>query len=141
VTVAPSAGASDRRSSKAPNVFGLRSGPAPALYVALAQEAPVLMADEPTAHLDLGAAAAMARLLRGLAGDGLGVVLVVHDLALAAAVADRVVVLAEGRSVASGPPADVLDAERLAAVWRVDAALQADEKGRTALRVDWLGGS
>jgi iron complex transport system ATP-binding protein len=111
------------------------------IAVALAQEAPVLMADEPTAHLDLGAATAMARLLRGLAADGLGVALVAHDLALAAAVADRVVVLADGRSVASGPPGEVLDAERLAAVWRVDAALQADEAGRTALRVDWLGGS
>ncbi len=108
--------------------------------VALAQEAPVLIADEPTSHLDLGATADMARLLRRLAGEGLGVVLVVHDLALAAAVADRVVVMAGGRSVAAGAPADVLDADTLRTVWKVDAALEHDGSGRTALRVGWLMG-
>ena len=94
------------------------------IAVGLAQEAPALIADEPTAHLDLGATAAVARLLRGLADDGLAVLLVVHDLALAAAVADRVVVLSRGRAVATGAPADVLDPDRLAEVWNVDAALE-----------------
>jgi iron complex transport system ATP-binding protein len=109
------------------------------IAVALAQEAPVLIADEPTAHLDLGAAAGLARLLRGLTADGLAVILVVHDLALAASVADRVVVMADGRSVATGAPDAVLDPERIAAVWRVDATLERDAEGRTALRVGWLG--
>jgi iron complex transport system ATP-binding protein len=107
------------------------------IAVGLAQEAPALIADEPTAHLDLGATAAVARLLRGLADDGLAVLLVVHDLALAAAVADRVVVLSKGRAVATGAPADVLDPDRLAEVWNVDAALEA-AGGRTALHVAWL---
>lgn len=106
--------------------------------VALAQDARALIADEPTSHLDLGGATVMAALLRGLADDGLAVVLVVHDLALAAAVADRVVVISHGRSVASGPPCDVLDRERLASVWHVDAALEACD-GRTGLSVAWLG--
>lgn len=105
------------------------------IAVGLAQEAPVLIADEPTSHLDLGATAIVARLLRGLADDGLSVILVVHDLALAVAVADTVVVMADGRSAATGPPRDVITPERLAEVWRVDAAL--DERG--ALHVDWLG--
>jgi iron complex transport system ATP-binding protein len=109
------------------------------IAVALAQEAPVLIADEPTAHLDLGAAAGLARLLRGLTADGLAVILVVHDLALAAAVADRVVVMADGRSVATGAPGEVLSRERIAAVWRVDAALERDDDGRTGLRVGWIG--
>jgi iron complex transport system ATP-binding protein len=109
------------------------------IAVALAQQAPVLLADEPTSHLDLGATATMARLLRGLAADGLGIVLVVHDLALAAAVADEVVVMAGGRSVATGAAAEVLDAARLATVWSVDAVLETGAPGRTALRVDWLG--
>ncbi|HKG39023.1 MAG TPA: ABC transporter ATP-binding protein [Conexibacter sp.] len=108
------------------------------IAVALAQEAPALIADEPTSHLDLGAAAGVARLLRGLADEGLAVVLVVHDLALAAAVADRVVVMAAGRTVADGPAHDVLHAERIAEVWHVDAALERDADGRTALRVGWL---
>ena len=104
------------------------------IAVGLAQEAPVLIADEPTSHLDLGATAAVARLLRGLADDGLSVILVVHDLALAVAVADTVVVMADGRSAATGAPREVLTPERLAEVWRVDAAL--DERG--ALHVNWL---
>jgi len=108
------------------------------IAVALAQQAPVLMADEPTAHLDLGATATLARLLRGLTQDGIAVILVVHDLALAAAVADTVVVVAAGRTVATGAPADILDRELLADVWRVDAALQTSADGHTALHVDWL---
>jgi iron complex transport system ATP-binding protein len=106
--------------------------------VALAQEAPALLADEPTSALDLGATSTMARLLRGLADDGLAVVLVVHDLALAAAVADEVVVMSKGRTVAAGPPGDVLTESLLADVWHVDATLSGGD-GRTALHVDWLG--
>ncbi len=103
------------------------------IAIGLAQEAPVLIADEPTSHLDLGATATVARLLRGLADDGLSVILVVHDLALAAAVADSVVVMDGGRTAASGTPNAVLTPERLRDVWRVDAQLDGG-----ALRVDWL---
>jgi len=105
------------------------------IAVALAQEAPTLIADEPTSHLDLGATAEAARLLRGLADDGLAIVLVLHDLALAAAIADRVVIVSEGRSVATGTPGEVFDPERLARIWRVDASLESG-----ALSVAWLGG-
>jgi len=108
------------------------------IAVALAQEAPVLMADEPTSHLDLGATVSVARLLRGLADEGLAVLLVAHDLALAAAVADTVVVMSEGRSVAAAPPGRALTRERLAEVWGVEASLQASRGGRTALHVGWL---
>lgn len=109
------------------------------IAVALAQEAPVLMADEPTAHLDLGATATLARLLRRLTEEGLAVVLVVHDLALAAAIADAVVVVHAGRTIAAGPPHEVLDNDRLAHVWQIHAELETTSDGRTALHVDWLG--
>jgi iron complex transport system ATP-binding protein len=108
------------------------------LAVGLAQGAPALIADEPTSALDLGATATIARLLRRLADEGLGIVLVVHDLALASAIADQVVVVAAGRTVAAGPADEVLTAERLADTWRVDAALRVDPAGRTALHVGWL---
>jgi iron complex transport system ATP-binding protein len=111
------------------------------LAVALAQEAPLLIADEPTASLDLGAAVTVARLLRELADDGLGVVLVVHDLALAAAVADEVVVVHGGRTVAAGAAEEVLTPERLATVWEVDAELDRGDGTRTALRVGWRTGA
>jgi iron complex transport system ATP-binding protein len=107
--------------------------------VALAQEAPALLADEPTSSLDLGATSLMARLLRGLADDGLAVVLVVHDLALAAGVADEVVVVSRGETVCHGAPAEILTPEVLADVWHVSAGLTATPGGHTALHVDWLG--
>jgi iron complex transport system ATP-binding protein len=108
------------------------------IAVGLAQDAPVLLADEPTSHLDLGATVVVARLLRELADDGLAVLLVVHDLALAAAIADRVVVMSRGRSVATGRPDEVLGRERLHEVWEVDAALRRRDDGATALEVAWL---
>jgi iron complex transport system ATP-binding protein len=107
------------------------------IAIGLAQEAPTLIADEPTSQLDLGAAIDVSGLLRELADDGLAVLLVVHDLALAAAVADRVVVVHEGRTEAVGEPAEVFTPERLSRIWGADAHLTADG-GRTALHVAWL---
>lgn len=107
------------------------------IAIGLAQEAPVLIADEPTSQLDLGATIGVASLLRDLVREGLAVLLVVHDLALAAAIADTVVVVSAGRTVATGAAEQVLSAERLAAVWGADAKLTTHE-GRTALHVDWL---
>jgi iron complex transport system ATP-binding protein len=108
------------------------------IAVALAQGTPALLADEPTSHLDLGATIVVARLLRGLADDGLGVLLVAHDLALAAAIADTVVVMSHGRTVATGRPSDVLDPATLAEVWQADAQLRIGDDGHTALQVAWL---
>ncbi len=104
------------------------------IAIGLAQGAPLLIADEPTSQLDLGATVGVAKLLRDLTRKRYAVLLVVHDLALAAAIADRVVVLSQGRTVAAGAPAGVLTPELLSAVWNVDARL---EPG--ALHVDWLG--
>lgn len=110
------------------------------ISVALAQQAPVLMADEPTSHLDLGATVSIAKLLRGLADEGFAILLVVHDLSLAAAVADEVVVMSDGRSVASGEPLVTLTREQLAEVWGVQASLEVSDDDRTALHVAWLEG-
>lgn len=105
--------------------------------IGLAQEAPMLIADEPTSQLDLGATIGVATLLRALVDEGLTALVVVHDLALAAAVADRAVIVSEGRTVAAGPPAEVLTSERLAEIWGADARLT-EHDGRTALHVAWL---
>ncbi|MBS1845929.1 MAG: ABC transporter ATP-binding protein [Actinobacteria bacterium] len=108
------------------------------IAIGLAQEAPVLIADEPTSQLDLGATVEVAALLRNLTAEGLTVLLVVHDLALAAAIADTVIVVSKGRTVATGPPREVLTPELLAEVWHADAWLS-ERDGRTALHVAWLG--
>ncbi|MGA7436335.1 MAG: ABC transporter ATP-binding protein [Solirubrobacterales bacterium] len=107
------------------------------IAIGLAQETPVLIADEPTAQLDLGATAAISQLLRDLVNDGLGVILIVHDLALAAAIADRVLVISDGRSTATGTPQAVLTRETISEVWQVEAELIHHE-GRSALHVEWL---
>lgn len=88
-----------------------------ALARVLAQEAPVLYLDEPTAALDLHHQELVLGLARARAAVGVGVVVVLHDLALAGAHADRVVVLSEGRIVADGPPAEVFDEDLLSAVY------------------------
>ncbi len=67
-----------------------------------------LLLDEPTRGLDYPAKEALAALLRALAADGRTVLVATHDVEFAAAVADRVLVLAQGRVVADGPATDVL---------------------------------
>ncbi len=86
---------------------------------ALAQEPRVLLLDEPTAFLDLGHQVAAMRMAQVAARGGLCVVAVLHDLNLAAAACDRVVILDRGRVVAEGAPAAVLTAERVREVWGV----------------------
>ncbi|MFL9653315.1 heme ABC transporter ATP-binding protein [Streptomyces sp. PB17] len=78
-----------------------------ALARVLAQRAPLLLLDEPTAALDLRHQELVLRLCRERARAGDAVVVVLHDLALAAAYADRVAVLRAGRIAAGGPPAEV----------------------------------
>ncbi len=79
-----------------------------ALAVILVSEPPVLLLDEPTRGLDYNAKAQLADVLRDAAASGAAIVLATHDVELAAEVATRVVVLAEGEVVADGPTAEVV---------------------------------
>ncbi|MGW3239286.1 heme ABC transporter ATP-binding protein [Streptomyces olivaceus] len=88
-----------------------------ALARVLAQRAPLLLLDEPTAALDLRHQELVLRLCRERARAGDAVVVVLHDLALAAAYADRVAVLRAGRVAADGPPAEVFAEELLSEVY------------------------
>lgn len=99
---------------------------------ALAQETPVLLLDEPTAHLDIGHQGAVLDLMRGFTRrDGKAVLAVVHDLTLAAHYCDRIVVLKDGRVIAEGVPADVLTADILREVYGVPVTVMAHpETGR-----------
>ena len=80
-----------------------------------------ILADEPLASLALGHAAEVMRLLAAQAAAGRGVVVVVHDLAMAMNHADRVLVLDSGALVADGPPDVALAEDVLARVWQVEA--------------------
>ncbi|MFI1399603.1 heme ABC transporter ATP-binding protein [Streptomyces sp. NPDC020681] len=89
-----------------------------ALARVLAQRAPLLLLDEPTAALDLRHQELVLRICRERAAAGDAVVVVLHDLGLAAAYAHRVAVLHDGRIAADGPPAAVLEEELLSQVYR-----------------------
>lgn len=85
---------------------------------ALAQRPRLLVLDEPTAHLDLRYQAECVELLRRLHRDeGLGILLVSHDLNLAAEVSDRLLLMAGGAAVRVGPPEDVMQEPVLEAVY------------------------
>ncbi len=97
------------------------------LAMALAQEADVLLLDEPTVHLDPAHQRETLDLVRSLArGRGLVVAAVLHDLNLAGALCARVVVLDGGRVVRDGPPAAVLDAPTVGQVF--GAGLEVGER-------------
>ncbi len=83
----------------------------------LAQETPVVLLDEPTAALDLRHQEDVLRAARRLAGIGRAVVIVLHDLSLAAAYADDVAMIAGGTLAAVGAPAAVLTADRIESVY------------------------
>lgn len=87
----------------------------------LATQPQWILADEPLAALDLAHQQSLAARLRQLAGEGRGVVLVVHDLALAMNTADHVIVLDKGRVAAQGRPADALSEQIIADVWGISA--------------------
>ena len=88
---------------------------------ALAVQAPYLLADEPLAGLDPQHQLDTLQLLRRISGEGAGVVVVLHDLTLAARFCDRLLLLDRGRRIADGAPADVLDDIRLAQVFGIQA--------------------
>ncbi|BDH13023.1 hypothetical protein HOK021_42020 [Streptomyces hygroscopicus] len=89
-----------------------------ALARVLAQHAPLLLLDEPTVALDLRHQELVLRICRERAAAGHAVVVVRHDLGLAAACADRTAVLHDGRVAAQGPPAEVYTAELLSRVYQ-----------------------
>ena len=86
---------------------------------ALAQATPVLLLDEPTAHLDLQHQIGLLELVRRLARqENLTVLIALHDLNLAARYADRVALIVNGEIKAQGTPAQVLQAEMISSVYQ-----------------------
>ena len=106
-----------------------------ALARVLAVEAPVILADEPTASLDPRYQLDVMKTLRAAADQGVLVIVVTHDLGLAARFADTVLVLKEGRLVAQGAPAAALSEQVMADVFRISAFRAEFE--RAAVIVPW----
>jgi iron complex transport system ATP-binding protein len=100
---------------------------------ALAQEASVLLLDEPTTSLDLGRQQQVLELVDSLRGDGLTVVSTMHDLTLAGQYADRLILLDRGAAVAEGGPQEVLSAANLAAYYGASVHVVHGEDGTFVL--------
>jgi iron complex transport system ATP-binding protein len=108
-----------------------------ALARVLAVEAPIVLADEPTASLDPRYQLDVMTNLRDVADTGVLVIVVTHDLGLAARFADTVLVMADGRLVAQAPPAEALSDAIMSEVFRVEA-YRAAYHGETVI-LPWAG--
>ncbi|MEP6150229.1 MAG: heme ABC transporter ATP-binding protein [Nisaea sp.] len=83
-----------------------------------------LMLDEPTSSLDIAHQITTMRIARRAAREGAGVLVVLHDLNLAAAFADRVALMQDGRIVADGAGAEVFTADRLSAIYETEITVE-----------------
>ena len=103
---------------------------------ALVQDTPLLVLDEPTAALDVGHQLEVLELIADLRTErDLTVVTTVHDLTVAGQFADAVAVLADGRLVGAGTPAEVLTPDVIGRHWGVDASCEVDERGAVTVTV------
>jgi iron complex transport system ATP-binding protein len=106
-----------------------------ALARVLAVEAPVILADEPTSSLDPLHQLEVMQKLRAAADNSALVIVVTHDLGLAARFADTVLVLSEGRLVSQGAPAQALSDQVMGEVFRINA-YRAEHQGETVI-IPW----
>lgn len=97
------------------------------IAMAIAQETPVLLLDEPTSYLDIAHQLEVLELCRRINRErGTTLVLVLHDLNQAARYADRIIVMREGRVLAAGPPKEVLTPSRVEEAFGVRALVRPD---------------
>src|SRR6185437_5349335 len=99
---------------------------------ALAQDAPLLVMDEPTASLDLGNRLLVLDRVGRLREQGFGIVFSTHDPEQAHELATRVTVIANGR-VAGGPPTEILTGELLSAIYGVAVSIEHTPSGRIVI--------
>jgi iron complex transport system ATP-binding protein len=103
---------------------------------ALAQQAPVLLLDEPTTALDLGHQQQVLELVDRLRrADGLTVVTTLHDLTVAGLYADALLLLADGRAVASGEPSQVLTEELVGRHFDANVKIEPGPDGRPVVHL------
>lgn len=120
------------------NVDALSGGQRQRCWIAmvLAQETDLILLDEPTTFLDLKVQIDLLELLSSLAhAHGRTLLLVLHDLNLASAYADELVMMRDGRIVASGTPREVFTADRLKHVFNLDAQVLADPETHSPICV------
>ncbi|MBD3174374.1 MAG: ATP-binding cassette domain-containing protein [Armatimonadia bacterium] len=92
----------------------------------LAQEPRVLLLDEPTASLDISHQYSLMEMLRGLAREGITILMVTHDVTLSAGYCDRLWLLSEGRILAEGPPESVVTEDNLKQLYGAEFRVTTD---------------
>ena len=100
---------------------------------ALAQDAPLLVMDEPTASLDLGNRLLVLERVRALREQGYGIVFSTHDPDQAHELATRIAVIADGRLAAYGSPEETLTGEMLSSVYGVTVTVEHTPSGRAVV--------
>jgi iron complex transport system ATP-binding protein len=99
------------------------------IATALAQQAATMLFDEPTSHLDLSGAYATLDILRSLAGDGAAIAVVLHDLNLAVASVDRMILVGDGTVLADGPVDEVFRSDLLTRAYGAEIAVRRTDDG------------
>ncbi|SFM35971.1 iron complex transport system ATP-binding protein [Ectothiorhodospira mobilis] len=98
-----------------------------AIARALMRETPLLLLDEPSNHLDLRHQRDLIRILQRRSREtGQGILVVLHDINIATQLADRIVLMREGRILAQGPPSEIITRDTIQEVYGVDAGIVSD---------------
>lgn len=100
------------------------------IAMAIAQQAEILILDEPTTYLDWGHQLEILELLRELNREGLTVVMSLHDLNQAAQFSDHILAMRDGRLIGQGEPSQVINRELLHRVFQVDARVEIQANGK-----------
>lgn len=106
------------------------------IALSIAQETPLLLLDEPTSALDLGHQIEVFDLIQSLAKAGKTIVMVVHDLAMAARYADHLIAMKDGQIVAQGNPKEVITAEILDQLYEIQCDLIEDPTTGTPILIN-----
>ena len=109
-----------------------------AIAIALAQQTPIILLDEPTANLDLAYQPAIMELMRGLVASGKTILAAVHDLTLAAQFCDKVALMRSGVILTIGPPEEALTEENIRTVYGADVRImEHPETGKPVIVNSW----
>lgn len=103
------------------------------LAMVLAQDAAIVLLDEPTTYLDISHQVELLDLMRQLSAEGKTVITVLHDINQACRYADHLAVMQAGRLVASGTPEEVLDAELVGRVFDVQVQIMREPVAGTPM--------
>ncbi len=109
-----------------------------AIAIALAQQTPIVLLDEPTANLDLAYQPAIMELMRGLVSSGKTILAAVHDLTLAAQFCDEVALMCGGSSLTIGPPEEALTEDNIRQVYGAEVRIMKHpETGKPVIVNSW----